>query len=56
MNLEDLYETIEKQQKLIIMLRQEIDMYKAINKSMEKEYKKKAKVVFDEILSYVGKR
>lgn len=56
MKIEDLMETISKQNKIIIQQQQEIEMYKEINKSIHIEYKKKAQIIFNEILSHIGKR
>lgn len=56
MDIDSLLDTIEKQTKLIVAQQQEIEMYKRINKSLKKEYRKKAQIVFDEILSHIGKR
>lgn len=56
MEIEALLETIDKQYKIIVSQRQEIEMYKEINKSIHKEYKKKAQIVFNEIVSQIGKR
>ena len=47
---------VSKQNKIIIQQQQEIEMYKEINKSIHIEYKKKAQIIFNEILSHIGKR